>query len=145
MHLGQSRDAHYRALADPVRRRLLRLLDEADEASDVEGLASALGLHPNTVRGHLDVLEQAGLVVRATRARGGPGRPRVVYTTAPHRSEEWQAGYQLLAQMLTWTLEQSSEDPSTAAETAGVEWGRQFAAGSADYVDPSPDPPRTTT
>lgn len=135
MHLGRSRDAHYRALADPVRRRLLRLLEEAAEPCDVEGLASSLELHPNTVRGHLDVLEGAGLVVRATRPRGGPGRPRVIYSAARRRSEEWEAGYQLLAQMLTWTLEQSADDPSAVAEKAGQEWGRQFARESADIVE----------
>lgn len=135
MHLGRSRDAHYRALADPVRRRILRLLEEADDACDVEMLARSLELHPNTVRGHLDVLEQANLVMRATRTRVGPGRPRVVYSAAPRSNKEWEAGYQLLAQMLTWTLEQSTEDPSAAAEKAGLEWGRQFAAESTDLVE----------
>jgi predicted ArsR family transcriptional regulator len=41
-------------------------------------VAEVVGLHQNTVRGHLDVLVDAGYAVRRAEAPRGPGRPRIV-------------------------------------------------------------------
>lgn len=72
-----------RALADPTRFHLFRLVEQAPEPVGVAELADALGVHPNAVRQHLAKLLAAGLVVEETEARHRPGRPRLLYTAAP--------------------------------------------------------------
>lgn len=111
-------------MADPVRRRLLRVLEDSTQPCDVESLAAEVSLHPNTVRGHLEILERAGLVLRATRPRTTPGRPRLVYTRSADSGEATAGGYRLLAEILASTVDNSSSDPAGAAETAGRHWGR---------------------
>lgn len=124
-------DRRYRALADPVRRRLLDLMKDATEPRHATGLADAVGLHPNTVRGHLAVLERAGLVRRTRESRTGPGRPRVLYSAAPGSGEPDSDGYRLLAGVLVTSLQASASDPTAAAEAAGREWGARLATSSA--------------
>ncbi len=73
----------HRALASPVRARLLELLRAAASPLSIGHLADRLDLHRNTVRSHLGVLEIAGLVEHETDAPDGPGRPRSLYRLAP--------------------------------------------------------------
>lgn len=120
---AESREARYHALADPVRRRILRLLEDSAQPCDVETLAGSVRLHPNTVRGHLDVLEKAQLVIRSTRPRSTPGRPRVVYEAVADPFDTAGSGYRLLAELLTATVRTSADDPVRAAEEAGHAWG----------------------
>ena len=61
--------ARYRALADPTRRRILRILEDMAEPVTVDQLANLLRLHSNTVRGHLEALERASLVERSLEKR----------------------------------------------------------------------------
>lgn len=136
MNPSESRDARYRALADPVRRRLLRVLEESPEPCDVETLAGVVQLHPNTVRGHLDLLERAGLVTRGTRPRATPGRPRVIYEASSDTAETQTAGYRLLAELLTATVRTSAVDPVQAAESAGHSWGWSRLEALADQEVP---------
>ncbi|HLT96481.1 MAG TPA: helix-turn-helix domain-containing protein [Acidimicrobiia bacterium] len=123
----------YRALADPTRRRILRILEDRAKPATVEELAAGLGLHTNTVRGHLDVLEKAALVVRSLEKRASPGRPRLLYS-AGDDSDPGSGGYRFLAQMLTTSLEMGTDDPSAAAQEAGRTWGRKLTE-SGDSVD----------
>jgi predicted ArsR family transcriptional regulator len=44
---------------------VLEFLESAPQASRVEDIAESVGLHPNTVRGHLDALLAAGRVTRS--------------------------------------------------------------------------------
>lgn len=110
-------------MAEPVRRRLLRVLEDSPGPCDVETLASTVSLHPNTVRGHLDILQEAKLVVRSTRRRNTPGRPRIVYSRSSESDEATATGYRLLAEILAATVDAAAEDPAAAAERAGREWG----------------------
>ena len=67
--------ARYAALAVSSRRRLLEVLQSAEEPLDVGQLAAAVGLHGTTARVHLEVLERAGLVRRAVQLiHGWPAR-----------------------------------------------------------------------
>ena len=116
---SEMQDAQYRALADPIRRRLLRMLEDSDEARDVDGLADAVGLHRNTVRGHLDVLHRAGLVDKTSQRRDSPGRPRTLYSRSGRSEVPSATGYRLLAEMLVTSLQRESDDPSDAAREAG--------------------------
>jgi predicted ArsR family transcriptional regulator len=112
--------ARYAALAVVSRRQLLDVLQSSAEPLDVAVLAAAVGLHVTTARFHLDVLERAGLVRRATARDSRPGRPRMLYvaTAAADVSE----GHRQLADALVAAL---AADPRTGrnwAEQAGRHW-----------------------
>ncbi|MEW2272596.1 helix-turn-helix transcriptional regulator [Streptomyces griseofuscus] len=122
----------------PRRRAVLDVLRAAPAPLGVTETAERLGVHPNTVRFHLDALVAEGLVERRAEASNGPGRPRTVYTVRPGMDRGGARGYPLLARMLLsrWT----SADPAEAREQAmgtGREWGRFL-------VDPPPPFERPT-
>jgi predicted ArsR family transcriptional regulator len=110
------------ALAAPSRRRLLQALRAADTPLDAPALAAATGLHPNTVRFHLDVLMRTGFVEERPDRRGTRGRPRTVYATMLRGVDN--TGYQLLADVLVTYLDMV--DDSTAAENAGRAWAQRL-------------------
>jgi predicted ArsR family transcriptional regulator len=114
------RTLQHRALADPTRERILDLLRSADEPQPSVALAAALGLHPNTVRGHLALLERAELVVSTPDRTGSRGRPQILFRAVPAEAEQEHA---LLAAALASALE-PLRDGVEIAETAGRSWGR---------------------
>jgi len=65
-------------LADPVRLRIVRRLAQNAPAS-LPQLAEAAGVHRNTLRPHIEELEDAGLIVRAETEPAGRGRPPIRY------------------------------------------------------------------
>ena len=93
-------------------------------------LAQQLGLHINTVRAHLSVLEKAGLVSSEREDRNRPGRPRLVYRATAVATDMRQAdqdrgrGYRFLAEILASYVAATLADPSAAAQEAGTAWGR---------------------
>jgi predicted ArsR family transcriptional regulator len=112
------------ALASPIRSRLLELLRSDAAARDVHDLGQALGLHPSTVRFHLETLRRVGLVVRRSRAHDGLGRPRTAYAVPdgqPGRGE-----YQDLAGLLAAGLADTPDGRSARAEQIGEQWSRQL-------------------
>lgn len=122
------RNLRYRALADPNRRHLLRILDDARDPMTLADLAAPLGLHVNTIRDHLDLMERAGLVERATMPRETPGRPRVVFRSLPRDARAPTAeGYRFLAEILASSIQSTSDDPSGTARNAGRAWGHFLA------------------
>jgi predicted ArsR family transcriptional regulator len=125
------RDARvHRALASPVRHRILSVLRGDPEPQGVHALAEQLGLHSNTVRAHLAILEDAGLAASQREGRDRPGRPRLVYRATPQAAEAGEVdaqrgrGYRFLAQILSSFLAASVPDPGAAAREAGTAWGR---------------------
>lgn len=131
------RDLRFRALADPTRRRMLRVLDNAGEPLDVRTLASEVGLHHNTVRGHLELMHRAGLLTRSAEKRDKPGRPRVLFATAPRDTRSPGAeGYRFLAEVLAGYLQANLEDPAAAAEEAGRVWGRYMVDKPEPFARP---------
>jgi predicted ArsR family transcriptional regulator len=137
----------HRALSSPVRVRLLRLLvgDGGADGGEVPELAATLGLHVNTVRAHLAVLQDARLVRSRPDARGRPGRPRLVYRAtaaaatalADRTSGDPEPGYRVLAELLAGQLAASSERPADVAAELGASWGRDTvgADGAAPLGD----------
>lgn len=117
-------EARHRALSNSTRRRILRILEDLTEPAGVETLAEMVHLHPNTVRSHLEVLFEAGLVSRSTESRSSPGRPRLLYVRATEQDAAELGGYRLLAEMLTTSLQLVTDDVSQSAEEAGRVWGR---------------------
>jgi len=114
------------ALSDG-RARIWELLQAADGPVGVQELAEQTGLHPNTVRFHLDKLTDAGLAERTTAERDEPGRPRKLYRPAGEQAHPGVRSYRLLADMLTSLITAMVPDPGTAALETGQAWGRHLA------------------
>ncbi len=113
-----------RALADDHRALIVDELRSARDGLDVRELAHRLGLHANTVRWHLGVLDNAGLLDAAPDANGRPGRPRMLYrlrrgAAAPSGRDE----HRLLATILTGAVA-ALPDGEVRAREAGRAWGR---------------------
>lgn len=128
----------YRALASPVRARVLEVLRDESEL-DAATLAERLGLHVNTVRTHLNLLEEAGLVEVIVEDRDRPGRPKLLYRPAADSGLSpgpAEGGYRFLAQIMASYLDAISEDTSTAAEQAGRAWGSFLAAKPIPFSEP---------
>jgi predicted ArsR family transcriptional regulator len=117
----------HRALSDSSRVRILEVLAEAEAPLDARELGRRVALHLNTVRSHLRVLAEAGLVSGRREQRTRPGRPRVLYEAAAEPLDEHAlASYRLLAQILASSLAGSERDPSARAEEAGRAWGARL-------------------
>lgn len=129
----------HRALSSPVRARLLEVLGDASDL-DAAALAEGLGLHVNTVRTHLNLLEDAGLVEAVVEDRDRPGRPKLLYRAVtdvrPSESGPGEGGYRFLAQILASYLDATSEDSSAAAERAGHAWGSFIVDRPAPFSTP---------
>jgi predicted ArsR family transcriptional regulator len=115
----------HRALSEASRVRIVEELGRNPAPMDVNQLAGRLGLHHNTIRAHLEVLERAGLVVGRPERRALPGRLRTAYRlTATAPVGDHTSGYRLLAEVLASYLTGSLADPGAAAAEAGRAWGR---------------------
>jgi predicted ArsR family transcriptional regulator len=131
------RRSAYEVLAVTSRALLLQQVREHTEGTDTATLARLTGLHPNTVRFHLDVLLEAGLIEVSTDPARKPGRPRSLFTAArvppPAPQDSAQPapsrdGYSLLAAVLIDHLTRMSSDPAAAAQSAGRLWDAERAA-----------------
>lgn len=119
--------SRHRALADERRERIVEELRTAETGLDAPELARRLGLHANTIRWHLGILAEAGIVRSQAAARTTPGRPRIVYSLEPEPTEHAADEHRLLATVLTGALA-GSTDGAGRAEAAGREWGRYLMA-----------------
>jgi predicted ArsR family transcriptional regulator len=81
-------------------------LEEAPDGLGASELRRRLGLHENTIRWHLGVLADAGLVRSEPEPRGAPGRPRILYT-----------------------LTRRERRAAEACEEAGRAWGSELVQG----------------
>jgi predicted ArsR family transcriptional regulator len=104
---------------------VLDALREASSALTLAALSGATGLHPNTLRDHLDALERGGLVRRRRAAPSGRGRPAWLYAAVeqPHEASPY-AG---LTATLAAALLRTSTAASDEAVRAGTEWGHDIA------------------
>ncbi len=128
-----------RALGDDQRIRLVEALRSAGAGLDVRELGRRLGLHENTVRWHLGILGDAGLVTSEPAPDGKPGRPRIVYRLRPGAVEA--AGkdeHRLLATVLTGAVA-GLPDGSRQAEHAGRAWGRYLVRRPSPLRRPTAD------
>jgi predicted ArsR family transcriptional regulator len=125
MSMPERGELRYRALADPTRRHLLRILDDVAGPMHPRDLGDRLGLHVNTIRGHLDLLARAELVERVPVPRRTPGRPQIMFR-ALHRDARspTSEGYRFLAEILASSIQANSDDPRRTAVEAGRTWGR---------------------
>jgi DNA-binding transcriptional ArsR family regulator len=82
-------------LADVSRLRILEEL-RGQGGLDSRELGRLVGLHPNTVRSHVDQLIEAGLVRAVSALASGRGRPRVLYEAivdAPVHKSGYRVGF----------------------------------------------------
>src|SRR4051794_38746524 len=118
------------AVGHPVRLRVLQRLRNGDTASASE-LADSAGVHENTVRAHVAVLEDAGLIASEPRPVTGPGRPGVQYrlTVSGERLDDDYLG---VAELLAAVVGRAGMSPPELREI-GREWGRYLAGRPGQY------------
>lgn len=115
----------HKALGDASRFRILEELRSRGPL-DSRDLGGLLGLHPNTIRSHVEQLTEAGLVRSVSAPANGRGRPRVLYEAVGDAMAPHDSGYRLLAQILASYLA-TTERPRAIAESAGRAWGSYLA------------------
>lgn len=117
--------------------RVLTVLREQSAPVSLSALSEVTGLHPNTLREHLEALEGRGLLRRAPAAPAGPGRPAWLYEATADRSAG-HSEYAGLAGALAASIHRTSTDPGEEAALAGADWGRELAAGHGRPPVPGP-------
>ncbi|MEI7520770.1 MAG: helix-turn-helix domain-containing protein [Thermoleophilia bacterium] len=115
-----------KALAHPSRAGIAEALGGSPLGMTVSELADHMSLHPNAIRQHLSVLQQAGVVTsQASAATGRRGRPSQRYNlVAPHGVAA--VGHRELVRLLLEIVRRSgaSED---VVEAFGMERGLRMA------------------
>ncbi|MHB1166564.1 MAG: helix-turn-helix transcriptional regulator [Candidatus Nanopelagicales bacterium] len=96
------------------RAAVLQFIEAADDAVRVEQIAEAVGLHANTIRGHLDALLASGRITRVADQRPTRGRPHWLYSTTA------SASIRQLAEALDAELERASAPD--VARLAAATW-----------------------
>ena len=135
---AEERAGFHRALADHGRAQMVHELMRAREGLTVEDFAGRLRLHPNTVRWHLRILEEAGLVFAHGQERPTRGRPRVVYRLTADGVVAEGADERLLVLILAGVVAQLV-DGLAMAETLGDEWARSLPRRPAPLALPEAD------
>ncbi|MEO7069931.1 MAG: helix-turn-helix domain-containing protein [Nostocoides sp.] len=114
-----------------TRQAVLTALRQGTTPVTLTALATAMSLHANTIRDHLEALTTDGLVTRHPAEPSGRGRPAWLYaaaraTTASDRSTRPE--YAGLAVALASSIAERSADPRADALDAGQAWGAELAA-----------------
>jgi predicted ArsR family transcriptional regulator len=125
-----------KALGDNTRYAIYLELARSRSPRSTAEIAETLGLHPNTVRPHLERMRDVGLLEVAAEGRGTVGRPQHRYRVAadaPSLGLEPPA-YPLLAGMLVRAAAAAGIAPAEAA-AAGNEHGRAMGR-AADTAEP---------
>ena len=117
-----------------------RILEELRSGGPLDSreLGRRIGLHPNTIRSHVEQLMQAQLVKTVSAPASGRGRPRVLYEAAADASAGQEGGYRLLAQILASYMA-SIDRPQAVAESAGRAWGSYLTERSKPFAEISAD------
>lgn len=107
-----------------ARQAVLRVLRHQHAPMTVDETAHACGLHPNTVRTHLDALVDVGFALRSRAPITGRGRPAWRYEATLAGSDAG-AEYAALAVALADQVA-TLPDPRGLARAAGLAWGRSL-------------------
>ena len=113
-----SRDV-LRVLGDNTRYAIYLELARSPRPLVTAEIAETLGLHPNTVRPHLDRMREVGLLEVTTDARGEVGRPQHRYTIA---QDAPSLGLEppLMPMLARMVLEMASKLGASPADAAAV-------------------------
>ena len=82
------------------RQQVLDVIQRAADPVGVSEIADRIGVHPNTVRFHLDALVGDGIVERVPDTPSGPGRPRAGYRPRPGLARGSARRYRVLTEIL---------------------------------------------
>lgn len=104
---------------------MLRLVQAADAPLSIAQIADELGVHPNTVRFHLDTLVEEGRVENTEPDHKGRGRPALMFQAIRQMDRGGTRRFRLLAEILTAGLA-ADQDPGAKALAAGRAWGRRL-------------------
>lgn len=116
------------------RREVLALLKAASQPRSIVEIADELGVHPNTVRFHLDSLVETGDVEHAAATTGGRGRPAQRFRAVRRMDPAGPRDYLVLAQLLAESLADTPGGIELATE-AGRRLGQRLAAEVAGRDD----------
>lgn len=106
------------------REGVLAVLRGVASALTIPQIADELGVHPNTVRFHLDTLVTEGRVERVEPDRGRPGRPPLMFRAVRGMDPGGTRRYRVLAEILTSALA-GDRNASAKALEAGQAWARR--------------------
>ena len=106
------------------RSEVLRVLKASPEPMTIVAIAETIGVHPNTVRFHLDSMLESGQVERATAERRTPGRPPLLFVAARGMDQEGPRDYRALAELLALGFAEDG-DRHERALAAGRSWVEQ--------------------
>jgi predicted ArsR family transcriptional regulator len=117
-----------KALGDNTRYAIYLELARAGSPRSTADIADSLGLHPNTVRPHLERMRDVGLLQVEADGRGSVGRPQHRYALAPDAPSLGlePPAFPLLARMLAPLAAASELEPDDVA-LVGAEAGRAMA------------------
>lgn len=122
--------------AVPGRRAdVLRVLRDAEEPLGIVRIADALGVHPNTVRFHLDTLVERGQAEQVRPERTRPGRPPLLFRAVRRMDPGGPRHYRMLAEILAQSVA-TDPDPKSRAVEAGRAWGRHAASTADEPAEP---------
>ncbi|WP_316670023.1 hypothetical protein [uncultured Propionibacterium sp.] len=129
--------------AGPVgvaRERVLAALQRAHGPLSTDDIAGATGVHPNTVRFHLNRFTGEGIVDVSRAPAAGRGRPRMLYTATDKAFRAGPQNDRLLADVFMHHFARENDGAlADAAERAGREWaecalGQENLAGEDDFA-----------
>ncbi|WP_297726981.1 helix-turn-helix domain-containing protein [Mycobacterium sp.] len=120
------------------RREVLRLLRSSPDPMSIVAIAEELGVHPNTVRFHLDSLLADRQVEQVEPGRKGPGRPPLMFQAVRQMDRGGTRHYRVLAEILTEALA-GDRNPRAKAVAAGRAWGRKLESSAKTPQAPSAD------
>ena len=140
--LGEPRLAVLKALGDNTRYAIYLELARSSRPLATAEVAETLGLHPNTVRPHLERMRDVGLLSVETDARGTVGRPQHRYSLAPDAPSLGlePATFPVLARMLLRVAAAGGVGRDEVVE-AGREQGEADAATLARALGLDGEPP----
>lgn len=98
---------------------VFHVIQENPDGIQVAEIGKALGMHPNTVRGHLEELMSAGVVSRRVAPGTGRGRPSHIYTARVARTNLASHSMIALVEVLASTLADQDTD---SAKRLGRQW-----------------------
>lgn len=111
----------------PTRARVLRHLLSSHKAQPISTIATELDLHPNTIRFHLEALEERGYVHHIDETRTGKGRPRKLFAATAQAPDVDTSHLRDLTQVLIRHVVSNSDTPQETAREIGFDWGTEVA------------------
>ncbi|WP_101434464.1 helix-turn-helix transcriptional regulator [Amycolatopsis echigonensis] len=115
------------------------MLKRAIEPLSIADMADGLGVHPNTVRFHVDSLVAVGRVECVSARQRVPGRPPKLFQVVAGMDPAGPRNYRVLAEILAGAFDADPERPRRAVE-AGRRWGRRLGDANRTEVGTGADP-----